>query len=85
MPPKGSGAVSACVGCGLMFQSSPSKSQRFHNIACYRTFGPRKRPRAPRNTADTFWARVNKSDDCWLWTGKAETYGYGLFCFKSQQ
>ena len=30
-----------------------------------------------RNTADTFWARVQKSDACWDWTGYAFNTGYG--------
>jgi hypothetical protein len=26
-----------------------------------------------------FWGRVDKTDGCWLWTGTAHGYGYGLF------
>jgi hypothetical protein len=26
---------------------------------------------------ERFWANVNKTDSCWLWTGKAHTAGYG--------
>ncbi len=29
------------------------------------------------NTA--FWARVDKSAECWLWTGKKTSLGYGQF------
>ena len=28
---------------------------------------------------DRFWAKVNKTDGCWLWTGSRDTSGYGLF------
>lgn len=28
-------------------------------------------------TAHTFWARVDKSSDCWLWTGAVNSSGYG--------
>jgi len=28
------------------------------------------------NLKDTFWAKVNKTDTCWLWTGKTDD-GYG--------
>jgi hypothetical protein len=29
--------------------------------------------------ADRFWAKVNKTDSCWLWTGGMYIYGYGKF------
>lgn len=28
--------------------------------------------------AARFWARVNKTDTCWLWTGRIDEAGYGL-------
>jgi hypothetical protein len=27
--------------------------------------------------ADRFWAKVNKTDSCWLWTGYTHRQGYG--------
>lgn len=30
-------------------------------------------------TAERFWAKVDKSGDCWLWTGKKGRKGYGRF------
>lgn len=29
---------------------------------------------------ERFWARVDKSGDCWLWTGTNKGAGYGQFC-----
>lgn len=29
------------------------------------------------NVAQRFWARVDKSGDCWVWTGRLSTSGYG--------
>lgn len=29
-----------------------------------------------------FWARVQKSDTCWIWTGGANKQGYGYFGFR---
>lgn len=26
---------------------------------------------------ERFWAKVNKTDACWLWTGRLDTHGYG--------
>ena len=28
---------------------------------------------------ERFWAKVEKSDSCWLWTGAITTTGYGVF------
>jgi hypothetical protein len=37
------------------------------------------RLRKPVPTALRFWPRVNKTDDCWLWTGRVNKKGYGVF------
>ena len=34
-----------------------------------------------RNTEADFWARVDKSAECWLWTGAVDESGYGRFSF----
>jgi hypothetical protein len=31
------------------------------------------------NLAERFWSKVDKSSDCWLWTGYIGWYGYGGF------
>lgn len=28
---------------------------------------------------ETFWSKVDKSGDCWIWTAGATSAGYGLF------
>lgn len=33
----------------------------------------------PQSTHDLFWAKVEKTDGCWLWTGMLAWNGYGLF------
>jgi hypothetical protein len=38
--------------------------------------GPRRSWR-PETRRAKFWARVNKTDACWLWTGAISTEGYG--------
>ncbi len=35
--------------------------------------------RIPGTVEDRFWARVDKSGECWLWTGRTSGSGYGLF------
>jgi hypothetical protein len=32
-----------------------------------------------KNTEEDFWAKVNKTDDCWEWTGGLFSSGYGCF------
>lgn len=29
---------------------------------------------------ENFWKRVDKSGDCWLWTGEVNNMGYGVYC-----
>jgi hypothetical protein len=33
----------------------------------------------------TFWSRVNKTDDCWLWIPKPERNGYGRMWINNQR
>lgn len=33
-------------------------------------------------TEDRFWAKVDKSDDCWAWTAARTPDGYGWFLYK---
>lgn len=37
------------------------------------------RVRNPRTVADRFWSKVDKTGDCWLWTGCLSKTGYGWF------
>ena len=37
--------------------------------------------KVPRPVAPRFWAKVNKSDGCWLWTSSTTRHGYGRFNF----
>ena len=35
----------------------------------------------PRQTIETFWEKVDKTGNCWLWTAKTESNGYGRVKF----
>ncbi|SRR5258706_2154115 len=35
-------------------------------------------PRPLISLEEFFWQRVNKTDYCWLWTGRTQIFGYGL-------
>lgn len=36
-------------------------------------------PRAHASPEERFWRKVNKTDDCWLWTGYRTPFGHGQF------
>lgn len=43
----------------------------------------RLRKNSPTGTyRERFWARVEKTDGCWLWTGPVNQFGYGQFSFR---
>ena len=37
------------------------------------------------NTIDDFWANVEKTDTCWLWTMGVGSHGYGQFSYQGKQ
>lgn len=37
------------------------------------------------NTPESFWARVERSDGCWLWQGAVGRRGYGQLQFQGRQ
>ena len=34
------------------------------------------------NAMERFMSKVNKTDDCWIWTGGIDNDGYGLFGYR---
>ena len=36
----------------------------------------------PEQHAASFWAKVNKTEGCWLWTSYRNEHGYGLLSFR---
>lgn len=62
-----------CLGCGKSFIPKwTGNPNHYCSMPCARKHQPRHRPLEER-----FWARVNKTDDCWEWTGPTVT-GYGV-------
>ena len=61
-----------CAECGHVFSRHASLVIRdgpyFHSKECYKAF---------RVSPARFWERVNKTDTCWLWTGRVDRKGYG--------
>ena len=36
------------------------------------------------NIMDRFWSKVDKTGDCWEWTGATVPFGYGMYKFKGK-
>ena len=60
-----------CRGCGQEFFTKASKVKKGWANFCSFT--------CPGRDAGRFWARVDKSGECWLWTGCTDGHGYGYF------
>jgi hypothetical protein len=45
----------------------------------YRTYEERYQTLFILSNRNKFWAKVNKTDSCWLWTGAKADHGYGQF------
>lgn len=63
-------AIAICRRCGKQFNVAPSQQRR--NI---RHCSKRCR-HAP--LGERFWAKVHRTETCWLWTAATTTDGYGL-------
>lgn len=64
-----------CATCGVPFSvpaSQRSRNPKFCSRACSARY-----PRAPRDAVADFWARVEKTEGCWLWRGALSDTGYG--------
>lgn len=65
-----------CEWCGKEKEVNASKI-RFCSQACYLEFR--------RQDVSRFWSKVNKTNDCWNWTGAINSKdGYGNFYFKGK-
>lgn len=64
-----------CPVCGRTFKVCPVEAQRERHCsyACR------------HNVAARFWAKVDKSGECWLWTGRKDDGGYGRFTFNGKE
>lgn len=76
MPSKNTPPIErTCERCGAIFRTWPSRiaaGRRFCSHSC----GQSARFTEQTNI-DRFWAKVDTSGDCWLWTAGKSPHGYG--------
>jgi hypothetical protein len=71
-----------CEKCSRAF-SSPRKKQRFCSRSCAQR-GNSKGNNTVEQELDFFWERVDKTGECWLWTGYTKN-GYGRANFRNKK
>lgn len=76
-----------CVGCGAIFQKRKEYShaywrrQRFCSSQCCGRTKTKLAAIARPERAALFAKWVDKSGDCWIWTGAKDKDGYGIFTY----
>lgn len=72
-----------CTWCGISFET---KEQNHKGKYCSHECDMTHRKTVLFETAPSrFWARVDKSGNCWLWTGATDDKGYGRLSFKGRR
>lgn len=75
------GRFKPCRRCGVPFWVKPYEDEggtRKHvKIYCGRVCMQAVRPFTPEKAEAAFWAKVEKTDRCWLWKGAKRWDGYG--------
>lgn len=69
-----------CQQCSKRFSAQPHRIERAEAKYCsHKCYCLSKK----RKLADYFWSQVDKTGDCWLWTGPVNSgNGYGRFSFE---
>lgn len=62
-----------CEHCGTGYERERGREGRgrFCSIRCSSLAQPR------RSKAERFWEKVDRSGECWVWTGDRDRWGYG--------
>lgn len=66
-----------CARCGVVFTAKPSDQRQYCSTACYHAA-------SSPPVAERFWAKVQKTESCWLWTATRTQNGYGQFGLQGQ-
>lgn len=90
MPRKRTGFISrrntaVCQQCRATFPVDPHLVAKGYGKYCdQQCYWASMRTEKPLDV-DRFWSKVDKSDGCWIWTGKIATNGYGRFSHANRQ
>jgi hypothetical protein len=68
-----------CTRCGVTFTQHSTPNPKFCSRTCYRKWRQETVP----PLADRFWPKVDKTGDCWVWTARTSSYGYGLIAARA--
>lgn len=64
-----------CQSCGKYFAAIPAEVKRGRAKWCSRAcYYDRQNTSIPKR----FWAKVRKTNSCWIWTGASYSAGYGI-------
>lgn len=74
-------AVDGCADKALVRDLCDMHYQRSRSVGGLR---PGQPPRRFSSDEERFWAKVDKSTDCWLWLARKDEKGYGIFSIKSR-
>jgi hypothetical protein len=78
MHPKCTKIECVCQQCGKTFHVPPYRIKQGPVNTCGMACQVEHRRAKNRATAqDRFWAKVDKTDTCWVWTGTVHPSGYG--------
>lgn len=75
MLPYGTSTQALCQHCGTPFVADAYRVNKGFARFCSQSCGAHGRRRVP--TEDAFWAKVDRSGECWLWTACHNSRGYG--------
>lgn len=66
-----------CIECGSPFLTINSARGTMCSRTCRMRRRHRENPDTPEKREARFWAKVDKTSACWLWTGAKTNAGYG--------
>lgn len=60
------------------------QASAFSDIPTRRAKQPNGRPPLTQPFEERFWAKVNKTETCWLWAGRTDPHGYGRMFYSKR-
>jgi len=77
-----------CEYCGTIFQRRISDYNISHKLGrkqyCSRSCARKANPSKPKRVETRFWAKVKKTDTCWVWVAGKNSGRYGSFYYEGK-